>query len=719
MISATLAQMQSKQEFPQAWSRRCGLGLGSVSFTYGEQGHVVTSNLGKEPFKKTQISGLNEISAQISFSAAFGSQRSRFNAHLNDQFQRSEHACSEYRLKPKNTSTLFSKEPRVADIVNTKSLFRTAAITRSRDEKSMLKQEPKHREYDHDGFRNAYPANEHQNPSIPLQSGITRPKPILKHKSSPHDQHILQTFYRFHLVVFSEKERPNRNPAFLDVELGGKAAAYLNEEHVETDFTPPSFLTILDFAECVEDALVADTSRPVALRVPLQHNIVVSATFLIGAYMLINIGADPSHINALFVPFLEALGIPPAAEFSSTLHSDTCPICTAADCWRGLWKARQLGWLPIPTRTDQGAGPPDPFIADVQELVPGKLVVFRGPRALPGGAAWRDVFSGDGRPVGRDFSPAHMAGELRPLGVVVVVRLNAAEYPADAFPAEGLAFADLPVPEGGCPSPAVVAKFLRLLDAVPGAVAVHGGASLGRAGTLAALYAMRRHDFTACEAAGWLRIVRPGSISAPSQLEYLAGREIILRRVATARCDDLGNASPLTQVALMLGRGGSLPPLRPRKARAGEHAINRAGHSAQIVRIVAEVMAEVDSRMLALENPHISTTSRGHFESGTATIAGIPRVVRSASFCISSSSAMGKCGQDRSRSKRTSLSDGYSSVVDTEADYVTPRVACSTASVQQHLVQDCESEANPQVVNATVEQSLRYCADLMQLPSSD
>ena len=80
---------------------------------------------------------------------------------------------------------------------------------------------------------------------------------------------------------------------------------------------------------------------------------------------------------------------------------------------------------------------------------------------------------------------------------------------------------------------------------------------------------------------------------------------------------------------------------------------------------------------------------------------------------------MGKCGQDRSRSKRTSLSDGYSSVVDTEADYVTPRVACSTASVQQHLVQDCESEGNPQVVNATVEQSLRYCADLMQLPSSD
>ena len=432
-----------------------------------------------------------------------------------------------------------------------------------------------------------------------------RLKPILKGKcySSPQDQHILQVFYRFHLVASNDCIKlSNSISTFVEIYLdkNGEAAAYLRpsgKSASETSFVPPSLNAIIHFCECVEDALVADTSSLLALRVPLDYGAAAAGAFLIGAYMLLRIGVAPGNVEARLVPFLATLQ---AADRSPGFSNNTS---TAADCWRGLWKARQLGWLPIPARADQGAGPPDPFIADVQELVPGKLVVFRGPRALPGGAEWRDMVSGDGRPVGRDFSPAHMAGELRPMGVAAVVRLNAAEYPADAFPAEGLAFADLPVPEDGCPSPAVVAKFLRLLDAVPGAVAVHGGASLGRAGTLAALYAMRRHDFTACEAAGWLRIVRPGSISAPTQLEYLAGREAVLRRVAC--CEDVGGASPLTQVALMLGRGGSLPPLRPRKSSnpsATENAADGSGGcSARAAQVVAEVIAEVDARMLALE----------------------------------------------------------------------------------------------------------------------
>ena len=434
-------------------------------------------------------------------------------------------------------------------------------------------------------------------PSSPL-----RLKPILKRSSSPHEQHALQAFYRFHLVVSNARSptSPNGVPEFEDLVLDDdEAAAYLRASEksaVESGFVSPSFNAILHFCDCVENALVADPSRRIALRVPPDYAAVSAAVFLVGTYMLLRVGIEPSEIEERVVPFLSTFQAAKCVPEGSTDKSGA--HCSASSCWRGLWKALKLGWLAA-----QAPGITDPFRADVQQLVPGKLVVFRGPRALPEGEPWRDVVSGDGRPVGRDFSPAHMAGELRPMGVAAVVRLNAAEYPADAFPAEGLAFADLPVPEGGCPSPAVVAKFLRLLDAVPGAVAVHGGASLGRAGTLAALYAMRRHGFTACEAAGWLRIVRPGSISAPTQLEYLAGREAVLRRVAC--CEDVGGASPLTQVALMLGRGGSLPPLRPRKSSNPSATENAAdgpgGCSARAAQVVAKVIAEVDARMLALE----------------------------------------------------------------------------------------------------------------------
>ena len=184
--------------------------------------------------------------------------------------------------------------------------------------------------------------------------------------------------------------------------------------------------------------------------------------------------------------------------------------------------------------------------ADVQEVVPGKLVVLRGPVGLPEGQPWRNITSGDGRPVDRAFSPMYHVPGLRRLGVRAVVRLNAPEYDAAAFAREGLGFVDLTVADGACPSPEAAAKFLRIVDAVPGTVAVHSGAGLGRAPTLVALYLMRRHGFAAREAVAWLRAVRPGSV-LPAQLDHLAGREAVLRQAwggsATNLLSSLSNSN--------------------------------------------------------------------------------------------------------------------------------------------------------------------------------
>ena len=69
--------------------------------------------------------------------------------------------------------------------------------------------------------------------------------------------------------------------------------------------------------------------------------------------------------------------------------------------------------------------------------------------------------------------------------------------------------------DNGAPPPVdAVAKFLAVAERLPGALAVHCGSGSGRgqSGTLAALYMMKHHGFTAREAMGWLHIVRPGRL---------------------------------------------------------------------------------------------------------------------------------------------------------------------------------------------------------------
>ena len=442
-----------------------------------------------------------------------------------------------------------------------------------------------------------------------------------------HKAHLHQVFQRFYIHLSNDAlDLHEPSPLFfiaVDIDL---------RVHGTIDkFEPSSFNTILQFCNVLETALASDSNRLVAMRCAPEQLAVSGAVFLAGAYMILRLRLPLADVQRAFDPLIAA--------YASTAAPRDAPAARLGvpvthlrlrDCWAGLCKANELGWLDTDRPRGLEAGEcgrnRDPMSPDVQELVPGRLVLLRGPRALPGGASWRDVTTGDGRPVEREFSPAHHVPALRRLGVVAVVRVNAPEYPADAFRAEGLAFADLPCPPDAPPPPDVAAKLLRILDAVPGAVAVHGGASLCRAATLAALYAMRRHGFTAREAAGWLRVVRPGSLTDPRLLDYLVGREPVLRRMSSAGGDLAARTLGGSGAALAAGLGGfgSSAGANADEGTAGRASTLNLAASAvlnpskvcEVGQLVAEAVAEVDDRLRALK---ASNPRRG---SGPPTLAG-------------------------------------------------------------------------------------------------
>jgi cell division cycle 14 len=277
---------------------------------------------------------------------------------------------------------------------------------------------------------------------------------------------------------------------------------------IEDEFGPIDLGKIFDISQKIH-AHVQSSDRLIALVTSPDVKVFTNAVLVLGAYMIMRCDQNLHETMKCLAPLL-----PGTISYKNvTRQQDSIFELRVEDCLSGMVRAKKVGWVdfgPCGFDADEYKHLDNPLNGDLHEVVPGKLVLMQGPRDLPGGALWQDTKRADGSFAHRDFSVAHYADILVQLDVQAVVRCSVPVYDSKGFEAAGIAVVDLCWEEGASPPIDVVAKFLAVAERLPGAIAVHCGSGRGRSGTLAALYMMKHHGFTAREAMGWLRIVRPG-----------------------------------------------------------------------------------------------------------------------------------------------------------------------------------------------------------------
>ena len=243
---------------------------------------------------------------------------------------------------------------------------------------------------------------------------------------------------------------------------------------------------------------------------------------LCGIFSVILLGRDAERAYAPLAALEPLVPFRDPSSGPSTFH------LTARHVVAGIHRAKVAGIL------DDWSEPSSTFDADEYDhyeavengdlnwILPGKLLAFSGPSPTP-----RVVYGY------RTHVPEDYWAYFKAKGVSAVVRLNRALYDGRRFADGGFSMHELYFPDGSCPPEPLLARFLELAESEPGALAIHCKAGLGRTGVLICSYLIKHHGFSAEEAIGYIRVVRPGSVIGLQQ-NYLLAHQARLREEGVA-----------------------------------------------------------------------------------------------------------------------------------------------------------------------------------------
>ncbi len=260
------------------------------------------------------------------------------------------------------------------------------------------------------------------------------------------------------------------------------------------------------FVEIVQEKMRRLPGIKLILCTDFKSRNLTNAIYLMGAFLVITKNHHPEKIWKLFQSLESELEMYRDATFKEARFR-----LSVLDCWGGLAKAQALGWTKWYDMLEYSHYD-NPLEGDLHTIVPGKLIAFKGPRSLSHTGEYEDLRGC------RNFSSSFFADIFATeMNVSTVIRLNEETYDTVPFKQSNIDCIDLEFEDCTDPPTHIIVEFLHTVERARGVVAVHCKAGLGRTGTLIALYMMKHHGFTAREAIGWLRIVRPGSVIGQQQ----------------------------------------------------------------------------------------------------------------------------------------------------------------------------------------------------------